>query len=147
MDRLRLDKSRNMVKRLQARIAKACREGNERRMKSLQRLLTHSKAAKILAVQRVVGNKGGKTPGVDGVVWKTPRDRSQAILSLKKEGYHPLPLRRIYIPKKNGSLRPLGIPTMQDRAMQALVRQAKVCQKLFNVTNFREVANLPSSGK
>ena len=60
------------------------------------------------------------TPGVDGIIWKTPEDRSKAILSLGKKGYRASPLRRIYIPKKNGSLRPLGIPTMKDRAMQAL---------------------------
>ena len=117
---------KEQVKRPQFRIAKASREGNWRRVKALQRLLTHSFAAKALAVKRVVGNQGGKTPGVDRVIWKTPEDQFRAILSLKKEGYHPLPLRRIYIPKKNGSLRPLGIPTMKDRAMQALYLMALI---------------------
>ena len=108
------------VRRLQFRIAKACQEGRWREVKNLQRLLTHSHAAKVLAVDRVMTNKGKNTPGVDHVVWKTPSDRQKAVKSLTGAGYTPLPLRRVYIPKRNGSLRPLGIPTMKDRAMQAL---------------------------
>src|SRR5438874_7741113 len=65
-------------------------------------------------------NKGKRTPGVDGVRWKTPGEKVCAARSLTAKGYQPLPLRRIYIPKSNGKLRPLSIPTMKDRAMQAL---------------------------
>jgi len=108
------------VRRLQFRIAKACKEGKWRLVKNLQRLLTHSHAAKVLAVDRVMTNQGKNTPGVDRIVWKTPGDRQKAVESLTGGGYNPLPLRRVYIPKRNGSLRPLGIPTMKDRAMQAL---------------------------
>ena len=108
------------VRRLQFRIAKATREGKWRLVKNLQRLLTHSYAAKVLAVVRVMTNQGRNTPGVDRIVWKTPEDRQKAVESLTGGGYKPLPLRRVYIPKRNGSLRPLGIPTMKDRAMQAL---------------------------
>ncbi len=108
------------VSRLQARIAKAEKERRAGRVKALQRLLVTSFSAKLLAVRRVCANSGKRTPGVDGVVWKTPGDRWQAARSLSGRGYHPLPLRRVYIPKKNGKLRPLSIPTMRDRAMQAL---------------------------
>jgi RNA-directed DNA polymerase len=108
------------VKELQMRIAKAVREGRYRVVKSLQWLLTHSFYAKLMAVRRVVTNKGKRTPGVDGVVWKTPKQKMQAVNQLNRRGYRPLPLRRTYIKKKSGKDRPLGIPTMRDRAMQAL---------------------------
>lgn len=108
------------VKQLQRRIAKATREGKHRKVKSLQWLLTHSYCAKLLAVKRVTGNQGGKTAGIDKVIWRTTKQKIQASATLKRRGYKTLPLRRIYIPKKNGKLRPLGIPSMRDRAMQAL---------------------------
>lgn len=108
------------VYRLQMRIAKAIREGRHGRVKALQWLLTHSFHAKLLAVKRVVQNQGGKTPGVDNVIWKTPQQKLKAALSLKRRGYKTQPLKRIYIPKKNGSKRPLSIPSMSCRAMQAL---------------------------
>ncbi|HAT3863332.1 TPA: group II intron reverse transcriptase/maturase [Legionella pneumophila] len=108
------------VRRLQMRIAKATREGRHNKAKALQWLLTHSFHTKVLAVKRVVQNNGKKTPGVDKVLWKTSKQKMNAVTSLKRQGYTPQPLRRIYIPKKNGKQRPLGIPTMKDRAMQAL---------------------------
>ena len=112
------------VRRLQMRIAKAVSVGRYRKAKALQWILTHSHHAKVLAVKRVTSNKGKKTPGIDGVLWKGNKTKMQAALSLKQHGYKPLPLRRIYIPKKNGKLRPLSIPTMFDRAMQALYKLA-----------------------
>jgi len=108
------------VRRLQARIVKAQQEGRWGKVKALQYLLTHSFSGKALAVKRVTENQGKRTPGVDGEIWKTPQKKAEAIETLKQRGYHPRPLRRIYIPKSNGSKRPLGIPTMKDRAMQAL---------------------------
>lgn len=109
------------VRRLQMRIAKAHREGKHHKVKSLQWLLTHSFNAKLLAVNRVTSNQGAKTPGVDNVLWRTPKQKMEAALSLKRRGYQPQPLRRIYIPKKQpGQYRPLSIPTMQCRAQQAL---------------------------
>jgi len=108
------------VKRLQLRIAKAIREGKRGKAKALQWLLTHSYGAKLLAVKRVTGNKGKGTPGVDGEIWNSPQRKMQAVKSLKRHGYRPKPLRRVYIPKRNGKMRPLSIPTMKDRAMQAL---------------------------
>lgn len=108
------------VRRLQMRIAKAYREGRYGKAKSLQWILTHSFQAKLLAVKRVVQNKGGKTPGVDKIVWKTSSQKMRAALSLQRRGYQAQPLRRIYIPKKDGRKRPLSIPAMKCRAMQAL---------------------------
>ena len=108
------------VRRLQMRIAKATREKQYGKVKALQWLLTHSFYAKLLAVKRTTENRGGKTAGVDGIVWKTSQEKMQAAKSLKRRGYHSQPLRRMYIPKKSGKLRPLGIPVMKCRAMQAL---------------------------
>lgn len=108
------------VRRLQARIVKATKEGRWGKVKALQGLLTHSFSGKALAVKRVTENQGKRTPGVDGETWSTPKSKSQAATSLKVRGYKPQPLRRVYIPKANGKKRPLGIPTMKDRVMQAL---------------------------
>jgi RNA-directed DNA polymerase len=108
------------VKRLQMRIAKAVRERQFNKVKALQWLLTSSFSAKMLAVKRVTTNKGSRTPGIDGVVWRSPTARMKGALALRRHGYQAKPLRRITIPKKNGGRRPLGIPTIYDRAMQAL---------------------------
>jgi RNA-directed DNA polymerase len=102
------------------RIAEAVREKRWGKVAFLQRTLVRSLPARLWAVRRVVSNQGKRTPGVDKIIWKTPRQKMQASRSLKRREYRPLPLRRIYIPKRNGKRRPLGIPTMKDRAMQAL---------------------------
>jgi RNA-directed DNA polymerase len=112
------------VSRLQARIVKATREDRWSKVKALQYLLTHSFSAKALAVKRVTENPGRKTPGVDREVWDTPEKKGQVVQTLRQKGYQAQPLRRVYIPKSNGQRRPLGIPTMRDRAMQALYLQA-----------------------
>ncbi|MCP4609530.1 MAG: group II intron reverse transcriptase/maturase [Planctomycetes bacterium] len=117
-------KARFEVQRLQMRIAKAVQEGKHGKVKSLQWLLTHSFYAKAMAVKRVTSNKGKKTPGTDGILWKGSCTKMQVVLSLHQHGYKAQPLRRIYIPKKNGRKRPLSIPTMYDRAMQALYKLA-----------------------
>jgi RNA-directed DNA polymerase len=108
------------VRRLQRRIAKAVKEGRWGKAKALMYLVSKSFYAKLLAVFRVTSNKGGNTPGVDNIVWKNDLDKLHAARSLKARGYTPLPLRRVYILKKNGKKRPLSIPSMYDRAMQAL---------------------------
>lgn len=109
------------VRRLQVRIAQATKERRWGKVRALQRLLTHSYSGKALAVRRATENDGKKTPGVDREIWDTPEKKIRAVQELKCRGYHPQPLRRVYIPKSDGkTMRPLGIPTMIDRAMQAL---------------------------
>jgi len=118
------NQARREVRRLQLRIAKAVKANRWNQAKALQYRLTRSFYAKLLAVKRVTSNKGRKTPGVDSVLWQGARAKWRAARSLRKRGYRPQPLRRIYIPKKNGKKRPLSIPTLYDRAMQALYKQA-----------------------
>jgi RNA-directed DNA polymerase len=108
------------VRRLQARIVKAVAQGRWNKVKALVYLLTRSFSGRALAILRVVNNSGAKTPGVDGILWNTPEAKSAAFGILRRHGYQPQPLRRVYIPKSNGKVRGLGIPVMADRAMQAL---------------------------
>ena len=108
------------VRRLQTRIVKAFKEGNQGKVRSLTWLLTNELSAKALAVKQVIGNRGARTSGVDGEIWNTPLQKSKAIQSLSRQKYKASPLKRKYILKSNGKRRPLGIPTMKDRAMQAL---------------------------
>ena len=118
------NKANAYVKKLQMRIVKAHQQGRTGKVKSLQWLLTHSFYGRALAVKRVTSNKGKKTAGVDKILWSTPKLKYEATLSLKRRGYKPLPLKRVYIPKKNGKMRPLSIPCMKDRAMQTLYKFA-----------------------
>jgi len=108
------------VRRLPARIVQATKAGQWHKVQALQHLLTHSLSGKALAVRRVTENQGKNTPGIDTVLWKDPASKGMAIHQMQQRGYKALPLRRVSIPKSNGKKRPLGIPTMQDRAMQAL---------------------------
>jgi len=116
--------ARRQVRRLQVRVAKAVKENRWNKVRALQYLLIRSFYARLLAVKRVTSNKGKKTPGVDGVLWQGARAKWRAVSSLSRHGYKSQPLRRIYILKKNGKKRPLSIPTMKDRAMQALYKLA-----------------------
>ncbi|KGE12643.1 group II intron reverse transcriptase/maturase [Sphingobacterium deserti] len=123
-DSIDWDRCEARVRKLQARIVKAQKEGRHNKVKALQWMLTHSFHAKAMAVKRVTSNKGKNTAGVDRVLWSTPNAKYQAVSDLKRRGYQPQPLKRVNIVKKNGKLRPLGIPTMKDRAMQALYLMA-----------------------
>ncbi len=110
------------VRRLQARIVKATQEGRWGKVHALVYLLTHSFSGRALAILRVTTNAGATTPGVNGDCWDTPELKAAAFSRLRRHGYRAQPLRRVYIPKSSdpSKLRPLGIPTMTDRAMQAL---------------------------
>jgi RNA-directed DNA polymerase len=114
-----------VVKRLQGRIYRAAAAGKLGQVKNLQKLLVRSTSAKRLAVRRVAQQNAGRTtPGVDGVVCRTPESRTRLTEGLSLKGYRPLPVRRVYIPKSDGKKRPLGIPTIRDRAQQMLVKLA-----------------------
>lgn len=112
--------AQRIVRRLQARIVKATQDRRWGKVKALQHLLTHSFSGKQVAVKQVTENSGKRTPGVDRILWNTPVKKEAAVHDLRQRSYQALPLRRLYIPKANGKMRPLGIPTMKDRAMQAL---------------------------
>lgn len=111
---------RIIVRKLQERIVKARQAGRHSKVQSLQWLLTHSYSARLLAVKQVTSSQGSRTSGVDHVRWATDTAKAKAVSSLKRRGYRPPTLKRIHIHKSNGKTRRLGIPTMKDRAMQAL---------------------------
>jgi len=111
------------VRQLQLNIVRAYNCKDLAQVRLAQEQLVDSFAARALAVRQVTSNKGGKTPGVDNVIWNSPESRFCAIGELGKispSNYAPSPVKRIYIPKPNGDKRPLGIPTVIDRAYQAL---------------------------
>src|SRR6266511_2185125 len=110
------------VRHLQRRIVEAQQQGKKRKVRALQFILTRSYSARCLAVRRVAENPGRRTPGVDGQTLDTPEKKARAVEKLNVEDYQPQPLKRDYIAKKNGKgRRPLGIPTMDDRARHTLL--------------------------
>lgn len=116
-----------VVRRVQDRIFRAAKAGDGARVANLQRLLVRSRSAKLLAIRQVTQRNAGRaTPGIDGMVCTTPEDRVRLLESgLEFKDYKPKPVRRVYIPKGNGKgCRPLGIPTVVDRVMQAVVKLA-----------------------
>src|SRR5262245_22249567 len=113
------------VFKLQKRIYQASTRGDIEKVRSLQKLLLNNRAAKLLAVRRVTqDNRGKNTAGVDGIASLSPEERLRLADDLKV-GAKASPVRRVFIPKPGSEeLRPLGIPTIHDRALQALVKLA-----------------------
>jgi RNA-directed DNA polymerase len=106
-------------------------------------MLTHSHYAKLWAIRRVTSTTGKRTAGIDNEKWDSPAKKYRAVLDfsprkLEKKGYRAKALKRVYITKSNGKKRPLGIPTMTDRAMQALEAMAldPIIESTSDATSF-----------
>ena len=114
------------VRNLRQRIFRATQEGNWDTVQSLQRLMLRSTSNAAVSVRRVTQvNHGKDTPGIDKLTVKTPGERGKLlneIISLTP--WRAKPAKRVYIPKASGKLRPLGIPVIRDRALQAMVKNA-----------------------
>ena len=123
-EKINFDTAEKCVKKLQKRIALAYTNCNDKQVECLQKKLIHSFYAKAIAINIVTSNNGNRTAGIDGVLWNEPEEKFQAIETLKRRGYKHKPLKRMFIKKSNGQLRPLGIPTIKDRAMQTLYKLA-----------------------
>jgi RNA-directed DNA polymerase len=115
-----------VVRRLRQRIFKATKDGRLKKVRSLQKLLLRSYSNILLSVRRVTQlNSGSKTAGVDRLLVKTPEARGLLVDILTKFiPWKPLPVKRVYIRKSNGKQRPLGIPCIIDRCLQAIVKNA-----------------------
>jgi RNA-directed DNA polymerase len=113
------------VKNLRQRIFRASRDGDLKTVRSLQRLILRSRANIFESIRRVTQvNHGKDTPGVDSILVTTPEERAALCQRLSQLDLHQVhPIRRVYIPKRNGT-RPLGIPTIVDRCVQAMVKNA-----------------------
>jgi RNA-directed DNA polymerase len=126
------------INKIQTRIAKAMVKGNKKLVRELQRMLTHSYYAKLWAIRKVTITRGKRTAGIDKEKWDSPAKKYRAVSRLEKKGYKAKALKRVYITKSNGKKRPLGIPTMTDRAMQALEAMAldPIIESTSDATSF-----------
>lgn len=115
-----------VVRRLRQRIFKATKDGDLKRVRSLQKLLMRSHSNIVLSVRRVTQlNSGRKTAGVDKLLVRTPAARGKLVDILSQFiPWNPLPAKRIYIRKSNGKQRPLSIPSIIDRCLQSIVKNA-----------------------
>ena len=114
-----------IVKNLRQCIFRASRAGDLKKVRNLQRLMLRCTSNILEGVRRVTQeNQGKNTPGPDQVLVKTPQEKGALCKKLSNLELHKVhPVRRVYIPKKKGK-RPLGIPTIEDRCVQALVKNA-----------------------
>ena len=114
------------VRNLRRRIFKATQDNDWKKVGNLQKLMLRSFSNILLSVRKTtLENKGKKTAGIDKVLIKTPKRRLSLSYDLvQNRQCNPKPVKRVYIPKKNGKLRPLGIPTIRDRCLQAIVKNA-----------------------
>lgn len=114
------------VKKLRQRIFRAEQLGQKRKVRKLQRLMIRSKANLLLSIKRVTQmNKGKRTAGIDGQIVISQSERLKLYNLLKEYNIkyiRPKPAKRTYIPKKNGKMRPLGIPVIKDRIFQNIVK-------------------------
>jgi len=117
-------KANRTVRNLRQRIFRAAQEGNLKKVRSLQKLMLKSYSNRLVSVRRVAQiNAGKNTPGVDKLVIKTPAARGRMVDTLAHYTlWKAKPARRVYIPKANNKLRPLGIPTLKDRVVQMLLK-------------------------
>src|SRR5205807_3923753 len=121
-------KANRVVTNLRQRIFRAARANDQRKVRSLQKLMLRSYSNILMSVRRVTQiNAGRNTAGVDKVLVKTPAARGELVDRLVTfQPWRAKPVRRVYIPKKSDSSkrRPLGIPTIMDRCLQAMVKNA-----------------------
>jgi len=116
---------REMVFRMQYRIAEAARDNRLSTLSVLQKSLADSLAARFLAVEEITKKPSGKRPGIDGVLWNDPKTKWDAASSLNENQNITSPLLRFHIHNDiSGKSRALGIPTIHDRAIQKLYSYA-----------------------
>jgi RNA-directed DNA polymerase len=119
-------KTNRIVGNLRRRLFRATTQGDLKKVRSLQRLMLRSHANALVSVRRVTQqNRGKNTPGIDKVTILTPKARGRTVDTLLTDtAWQAKPVRRVHIPKANGKTRPLGIPVVRDRCLQALVKNA-----------------------
>ncbi|AFC74901.1 reverse transcriptase family protein [Rickettsia parkeri str. Tate's Hell] len=114
------------VNNLRRRIYRASANGNMKLVRSLQKLMLKSRSNKLLAIRRITQiNRGRRSPGIDKIVVNTDKERNLLMEKLANNNLSSVkPIKRVYIPKRKGKLRPLGLPIILDRCMQAVVKSA-----------------------